>query len=150
MFQRIALIRKTSYQWSKAIFFPPPPTLLASVIGVTIVGPKNVPQRALPSILTVSRGHVRNALHFLVRENPLYSDVVISDENLNLLPEFGIPEELSSVIHVTDNLVELENIQGEMNVEEVSADDQSGENPWKYSADLYSLKGELYRCEYCC
>ncbi|KIK91578.1 hypothetical protein PAXRUDRAFT_149188 [Paxillus rubicundulus Ve08.2h10] len=87
---------------------PPNPTFLSATIGVTIVGPNNIPDRSLPSLLTVSRHHVRNALLFLQRENPLYRDIVISEENLALLPEFGVPEEIKAIVRHSDDLDLLE------------------------------------------
>ncbi|KAI5984253.1 hypothetical protein EDC04DRAFT_2515323, partial [Pisolithus marmoratus] len=75
-------------------FLPPNPSLLSTVIRVTIVGPRNIPDHCMPSLLTVSRRHVHDALLFLKRENPLYRDIIISERNLSLLPERGVPPEI--------------------------------------------------------
>ncbi|KAG2744970.1 hypothetical protein P692DRAFT_201673982, partial [Suillus brevipes Sb2] len=73
---------------------PPHPAILASTIGVTIVGPKNFPEHSIPQILSVNRARVHGALCFLKRENPLYAGVSISEEHLSNLPEDGIPHEI--------------------------------------------------------
>ncbi|KAG1778009.1 hypothetical protein EV702DRAFT_1196809 [Suillus placidus] len=80
---------------------PPKPITLASMLGVSIIGPNNVPEHCMPSFLTVSRSHLRNALLFLKQHNPLYFNITISDENIALFPECGIPDIiLSSVRHL--------------------------------------------------
>ncbi|KAG1776521.1 hypothetical protein EV702DRAFT_1198218 [Suillus placidus] len=82
---------------------PPKPSVLATTIGVSIVGPNNFPKRCLPAFLSVSRCHLRNALLFLKRENPLYRNIVISEENIALFPEHGIRDVIiSSVRHLQD------------------------------------------------
>ncbi|KAJ8590270.1 hypothetical protein M405DRAFT_694479, partial [Rhizopogon salebrosus TDB-379] len=73
---------------------PPCPAILAALIGVTIIGPKNLPDRCLPSFLTVNRHRVHHALLFLKHENPLYRDIIISPSNLDLLPTSGVPDEI--------------------------------------------------------
>ena len=59
---------------------PPPVSILSSIIGVTFVGPKNVPSSLMPEMLYVQRNRVRQALEWLKAHNPLYHDMVISEE----------------------------------------------------------------------
>jgi hypothetical protein len=87
---------------------PPSPAVLAALIGVTIIGPKNLPDRCLPSFLTVNRHRVHQALLFLKRENPLYRDISISLLNLDLLPTSGVPDEIMVGIRHTDDTTALD------------------------------------------
>jgi hypothetical protein len=73
---------------------PPPSKILAAIIGITFVGPKNLPERSMPNMFKVRRSRVRNALVWLKANNHLYSNIVISEERLEELPEDAIPEEL--------------------------------------------------------
>ncbi|KAG0693312.1 hypothetical protein DFH29DRAFT_765681, partial [Suillus ampliporus] len=59
---------------------PPTRSLLAATIGITIIGPKNLPVKSLPPFLTINCTRVRNALLFLKKENHLYADIVISKD----------------------------------------------------------------------
>lgn len=81
---------------------PHRPALLAVTIGITIVGPKDLPVKSLPSLLSVNRNRVKNALTFLKHQNHLYRDIIISEENLRLLPEDGLPAELLTIIKHSD------------------------------------------------
>jgi hypothetical protein len=90
---------------------PRTPDLLPAIIGITIIGPNNLPARNLPRFLTVSRERVKQALIFLKRENPLYSDISISDLHLDLLPsDVDVPSQLLSVVkHSSDtNMLDQE------------------------------------------
>jgi len=78
------------------------------LIGVTIIGAKNLPDRCLPSFLTVNRHRVHQALLFLKHENPLYRDVIISLSNLNQLPTSGVPNEIMVGIRHTDDTTTLD------------------------------------------
>ncbi|KAG8216550.1 hypothetical protein J3R82DRAFT_6698 [Butyriboletus roseoflavus] len=49
----------------------PSSIILSVTIAVTFMGPGNLPDHHLPSMLSVSRNHIRNALCFLQEENPL-------------------------------------------------------------------------------
>ncbi|KAG1832375.1 hypothetical protein EV424DRAFT_1313173 [Suillus variegatus] len=51
---------------------PHRPALLPATIGITIIGPKNLLTRNLPSFLTVNCGRVKDALCFLKEQNDLY------------------------------------------------------------------------------
>jgi len=85
------------------IILPPPAAILSSVIGVTFVGPNNLPRSQMPHMFHVRRSRVKAALEWLKENNPLYRDIVISAENLSQLPEDGVPRELViSTKHSTD------------------------------------------------
>jgi hypothetical protein len=86
---------------------PPSPQLLAAVIGVTIVGPRNIPERTMRGFLRVRRQRVRDALQWLCANNPLYADVQISTTRLNDLPEDNVPMSILSVVNHSDQLKEL-------------------------------------------
>ena len=61
---------------------PPMPSILASTIGVTFVGPKNLPEKTMPGFLHVNRDCVRHALEWLKMNNPIYENITISMERL--------------------------------------------------------------------
>jgi hypothetical protein len=82
---------------------PPSPTILATTIGVSFIGPKNLPQRNLPPFLRVNRTRVRVALEWLKVNNPLYADIAISQRNLDALPANGIPQEILSLVKFSDD-----------------------------------------------
>jgi hypothetical protein len=87
---------------------PNPSQILASTIGVTIIGPKNVRERTMPGFLWVRRHRVWAALTWLQANNPLYTDIVISDERLDAIARNGIPEEILNATRYSDNIEELE------------------------------------------
>ncbi len=74
--------------------FPPPARILSATIGITFVGPKGLREPTMPAMFRVRRWKVREALLWLKANNPLYSDIEISEERLLELPEDGVPEEL--------------------------------------------------------
>ncbi|KAF8814030.1 hypothetical protein BYT27DRAFT_7250440 [Phlegmacium glaucopus] len=77
--------------------------VLAATIGVTFVGPKNLPEKTMPKFFRVRRKWVRNALEWLKANNPLYNNIIISDSRLATLPEDGVPYELMATAkHSTD------------------------------------------------
>ena len=82
---------------------PPSPTILAATIGVTFVGPKNVPERTMPGFLRVNRACIRMALEWLKDHNPLYANISISGDRLSALPVNDVPEELLSVVKYSDD-----------------------------------------------
>ena len=82
---------------------PPSSTVLAATIGVTFVGPRNIPQKTLPGFLRVNRNRVRVALDWLKENNPLYANITISAERLDALPEDGIPEEIITLAKFSDD-----------------------------------------------
>lgn len=87
---------------------PHHPRILAAIIGVSIIGARHPQNRCLPSFLQVSRQRVRDALLFLRGNNPLYENIHISEENLNALPENGVPDELTTVVRESEDSTDLE------------------------------------------
>ena len=75
---------------------PPPCRILAATVGVTFVGPQNLPEKTLPGFLRVNRNRVRDALEWLKANNPIYADIVICADRLGELPTDGVPFEISS------------------------------------------------------
>jgi len=87
---------------------PLPTKILASTIGVTIIDPKNRPERTLPGFFRVRRECVRRALEWLTEHNDLYKQTAISEPRLKDLPEDGIPDEISDTIRHSNKLDPLE------------------------------------------
>lgn len=114
---------------------PHPPALLAATIAISIIGPNNLPVKSLPSFLSVNRSRVRNALLFLKKENHLYSDIIISEEKLRLLPEDGLPSELLTVIKYSNQQILLEREREGY----VIGDDDAGNNSTDRHAELLTL-----------
>ncbi|KAH9052892.1 hypothetical protein EDB83DRAFT_2225763 [Lactarius deliciosus] len=81
-----------------AQLMPPTSSILAATIGVTFVGPKNLPEKTMPGFLRVNRARVHTALVWLKANNPLYRDIVICLDRLECLPANGIPLEISSLV----------------------------------------------------
>ena len=54
--------------------------------------------------VTVRKDKVQNALAWLIKNNPHYSEVIINEHTLNSLPENGVPPELMTV-ETDDNIV---------------------------------------------
>ena len=75
--------------------YPPPTKILSATIGVTFVGPKSHRDPTMPAMFRVRRWKVKEALMWLKANNPLYTDIEISEERLLQLPEDGVPEELT-------------------------------------------------------
>ncbi|KAF8809982.1 hypothetical protein BYT27DRAFT_7209905 [Phlegmacium glaucopus] len=85
------------------MLMPPVSKVLAATIGVTFVGPKNLPEKTMPKFFRVRRKWVRNALEWLKANNPLYNNIIISNSRLATLPEDGVPYELMATAkHSTD------------------------------------------------
>ena len=87
---------------------PPPAKILASVIGVIIIGPKNMPERTMVGYFRVRRDCVCEALKWLFVHNHLYSDSEISESRLAELPENGIPDEILETARYSDDIDQLE------------------------------------------
>ncbi|KAJ3571254.1 hypothetical protein NP233_g3868 [Leucocoprinus birnbaumii] len=82
---------------------PPRPGILASTLCVSFVGPAGKPDKFFPDAVYVRRDRVRDALMWLKANNPLYADITISEENLQLLPENGVPEAIRYGARLTTN-----------------------------------------------
>jgi len=83
---------------------PSPPTILASTVAVTFISPSGKQENSLPNVLRVRRNRVREALHWLKANNPLYRDIVISEERLGLLPEDDIPQEIQTMTKISTDI----------------------------------------------
>lgn len=86
---------------------PPSSTILAATIGVTFVGPRNLPQKTMPGFLRVNRRRVHDALLWLKENNPIYENILISHDRLNELPVDDVPFEIMSLMKHSDNIVRL-------------------------------------------
>ena len=87
---------------------PSPARFLASVIGVVIVGPKNMPERTMLGYFRVRCDCVRKALKWLSEHNPLYADSHISETRLAELPENDVPREIIESTCYSDNINNFE------------------------------------------
>lgn len=67
--------------------------VLAATIGISFVGPKNLPDKGLPDMFKVRRARVQLALEWLKENNPLYANITISPSRLAELPDNDIPFE---------------------------------------------------------
>ncbi|KAJ3565934.1 hypothetical protein NP233_g7319 [Leucocoprinus birnbaumii] len=83
---------------------PPSPHILSSTICVTFIGPNGRPERFFPDTVYVRRNRVRDALVWLKANNPLYHDIIISEENLSQLPENGVPDDVRYGAHLSNDM----------------------------------------------
>lgn len=87
---------------------PPHPRVLAATIGISFVGVKGVPEKAMRGIFSVNRQRVKAALLWLKQFNPFYAQIELDEDNLASLPEDDIPEQLRQIIKVDDNPASLD------------------------------------------
>jgi len=92
--------------------FPPPAKILSATIGITFIGPKGLRESTMPAMFRVRRWRVREALQWLKANNPLYSDIEISEERLSELPEDGIPDELTMTAKYSTDVGAVEREHG--------------------------------------
>ncbi|KAF8268870.1 hypothetical protein EI94DRAFT_1799915 [Lactarius quietus] len=122
---------------------PPSSTILAATIGVTFVGPKNFPQKTMPGFLRVNRTRVRVALEWLKENNPLYRNITISAERLEVLPVNDVPEEILSLAKYSDDTRLLaEEMDGYM----LSDCADELESDWDESDDDESMEEDETMC----
>jgi hypothetical protein len=86
------------------LIMPQPAMLLAATIGITFVGPKNLPEKCMPDMFRVRRARVRTALEWLKAHNPLFANITISALRLAELPEDDVPYELKSTAKLSTNV----------------------------------------------
>jgi hypothetical protein len=91
---------------------PHPPKVLAAVIAVTFVSSNRRSVKSLPKVLRVRREKIRQALLWLQKNNPLYKDIVISEERLNAFPDDDVPEEISTTVRYSEDVGALEREHG--------------------------------------
>lgn len=102
--------------------FPRPSALLASVIAVTIVGRKDLPERSLPELLHVRRRRIYDALVWLKANNLLYANISISEDRLSQIRDGGIPEEILAGVRYSDDVELVERERAGYVPEEVETD----------------------------
>ena len=74
---------------------PHTPAILPSLLAVCVIGRQRVPADWMRRAFAIRREHVRRALVWLRNHNPLYSNIVINDNALRLLPVDDVPREVS-------------------------------------------------------
>ncbi|KAJ3571837.1 hypothetical protein NP233_g3490 [Leucocoprinus birnbaumii] len=80
---------------------PPHSRILSSTICVTFVGPNSRPERFFPDTVYVRRSRICDALVWLKANNPLYRNIVISEDNLSMLPEDRVPDDICYGAHLS-------------------------------------------------
>jgi hypothetical protein len=83
---------------------PPSSSILTATIGVTFVGPKNIPQKTMPGFLRMNQNRVRIMLEWLKANNPLYHHIIISPSRLDALPSNDVPLEIFNFIRQSENI----------------------------------------------
>ena len=94
-------------QMTDSQIMPPSSSILTATIGVTFIGPHNLPQKTMPGFQQVNRDHVHNVLLWLKMHNPIYRDIVISANRLLELPVDDVPDEIYTLAKHSDNLSQL-------------------------------------------
>lgn len=100
-------------------------SVLPAIIGVTFVGPKGFPLHGLPGMFRIRRWRIREALVWLKTNNPLFSDIVISEERLAELPEDGVPEEIIVTAKYSTDVESL-NREGESYIPDIEGEMEEG------------------------
>lgn len=81
--------------------------ILAATLGITFVGPKNLPDKCIPDIFRVRRSRVQTALEWLKENNPLFANITISAARLAELPENDVPYELHATTKLSTDVSTL-------------------------------------------
>ena len=76
---------------------------LSSVLAITLIGTRKLPNDWLSQTFRVRRQAVHEALQWLHKHNILYQDIKTSHERLAVLPEDRIPEEIEAVIRYEED-----------------------------------------------
>ncbi|KAF9778134.1 hypothetical protein BJ322DRAFT_1015049 [Thelephora terrestris] len=83
---------------------PRPPAVLSSLIAITYIGIGCIPKNWIHSTFRVRCFHVARALAWLKANNPkYYGDIVISQRQLDQLPEDDVPDEILGVIRQSND-----------------------------------------------
>lgn len=83
---------------------PRPPAILSSLIAITYIGIGCIPKNSIHSTFRVRRHHVSRALTWLKANNPkYYGEIVISQQQLDQLPEDDVPDEILGVIRQSND-----------------------------------------------
>ena len=92
---------------------PPHAEMLSNIIAITFIGTKRLPMNWLSRTFQVRRSVVHEALQWLQANNELYSDIVISHEQLDTLPQEGIsPEVMALICHEEDETAAVQEREG--------------------------------------
>ena len=83
---------------------PPTVTALCSVLAVTLISTKTLLKDWLNRTFCVQWEAVHDALRWLQANNPLYENIQISMENLNVLLENSVPVELEAVMRYKEDV----------------------------------------------
>ncbi len=83
---------------------PRRPSVLASVIQITLFGQRHLPDNWMRNLFRVRRRYIWEALVWLKANNPFYQSVNISSVNLDSLPIDGVPSELMTIARRLDDL----------------------------------------------
>jgi hypothetical protein len=106
------------------MIMPQPARLLAATIGITFVGPRNLPDKCFPDIFKVRRTRVQRALEWLKDNNPLFANITISASRLSELPEDDVPFELRATTKLSTDVSRLNaEHDGYVPVQETSEDE---------------------------
>ena len=81
--------------------------LLAATIGITFVGPRNLPDKCLPDIFNVRRLRLQRALEWLKANNPLFANITITVARLAELPKNDVPYKLLATAKLSTNVNQL-------------------------------------------
>jgi len=102
---------------------PRPAAVLSSLIAITYIGAGRIPKNWIHSTFRVRRYHVSRALGWLKLNNPkYYGDTVISQHQLDQLPEDDVPDEILGIIRQSSDtgLIDQES-QGYVRTDEIGA-----------------------------
>lgn len=124
---------------------PPSAKILAATIGLTIVGPQNLPQRTLPGFLRVQRARVAAALLWLKKNNPLYNNISINEDRLNELPENDVPAQILATARYSSDTVAMEKERsGYVATEDDDLDDEPGIDDERGSRSMHQGTGKSF------
>ena len=96
------------------IMRPPSPTILATTIDITIIRPQNHPECTMPGFLHVKWSRIKDALRWLKNNNPLWENITISDDQLDLYSdEDCIPETIKVTMTYSDQIAVVDRERAE-------------------------------------
>jgi hypothetical protein len=101
--------------------------ILASVVSVCVLGPKGFPDMALRELLQVRRSRMKDAILWLKRNNPLYFNIGINEDNLLSLPQDDVPDTILENVRYNDSDIAFQREQQSV-VPEMDIDDDGEAN----------------------
>jgi hypothetical protein len=97
----------------KGNLMPRLPSILASIISVTFIGVGSLPSEGIHHIFRVRRQAVFKALQWLKKNNPeYYCDVCVDVDQLNNLPDDGVPPEILAIMQELSDVSILDHEAG--------------------------------------